>query len=48
MSRREINTSGGAPTLENILPELRSQILSNVQDLRTLRSLVRASPAYHE
>lgn len=34
--------------LDNIPPELRSRILSNIGDLRTLKSLVRASPTYHE
>ncbi|KAK2607005.1 hypothetical protein N8I77_005718 [Diaporthe amygdali] len=36
------------PTFETLPPELRSQILLNVRDLRTLKSLVRASPTYHE
>lgn len=36
------------PTFENMPPELRSQILYSVGDLRTLKSLVHASPTYHE
>lgn len=36
------------PTLESLPPELRSQILESVGDLRTLRSFVRTSPTYHE
>lgn len=35
-------------TLENLPSELRSQVLCSIGDLRTLRSLVRSSPTYHE
>lgn len=35
-------------TLENLPSDLRTQVLYSIGDLRTLRSLVRSSPAYHE
>lgn len=48
-SRHRVDPSSKVrPTLETLPPELRSKILSNVRDLRTLKSLVRASPTYHE
>lgn len=34
-------------SLENLPPELRTKTLQNMQELTTLQSLVRASPAYH-
>lgn len=35
------------PSFEVLPPEIRSHILLHIGDLRTLRSLVRASPTYH-
>lgn len=43
-----VEPSEAQMTLENLPPELRSQILYSIGDLRTLMSLVRSSPTYHE
>lgn len=45
---RRIEPSEAQTTLESLPPELRSQILHSIGDLRTLRSLIRSSPTYHE
>lgn len=47
-SRHLADNGEARPTLEGLPSELRSEILSNVRDLRTLKSLVRASPTFHE
>lgn len=47
-NRHRAHPQEAHPSFENIPPELRSQILYSVGDLRTLKSLVHASPTYHE
>ena len=34
--------------LEALSPELNSSILDHVTDLQTLKSIIRASPSFHE
>lgn len=47
--RKRLNElSEAQTTLENLPPELRTQVLCSIGDLRTLKSLVRSSPTYHE
>ncbi|RYP13395.1 hypothetical protein DL767_010753 [Monosporascus sp. MG133] len=47
-NKRRLETEGSSSCLENLPAELRSQILSSMPDLPTLRSLVHASPILHE
>lgn len=47
-SGRRTEPSEAQTALENLPSELRSQILCSIGDLRTLRSLVRSSPTFHE
>lgn len=44
----QIEPSEAQTTLENLPPELRSKIIYSIGDLRTLKSLIRSSPTYHE